>query len=96
MTLKIIFPDIGDRKIEVIGLESCLQIAQVRTGLKLGRRLAQCSEIILTTKKKFPCQIDGEPWMQSPAIIKISHKNQIPMLMAPKSEKSGFFSFLKR
>lgn len=100
--------DIGDRKIEVIGLESCLHMGQVRTGLRasgswwwwlwyfhfsffktnliwfwlvstssnrinfarnLGRRLAQCSEIILKTKKTFPMQIDGEPWMQEPATV---------------------------
>lgn len=83
--------DIGDHRIEVIGLENCLHMGQVRTGLKASaRRLgtllirsreivfiffstflstAQCSEIILTTKKTFPMQIDGEPWMQAPSIV---------------------------
>lgn len=87
--------DIGDHRIEVIGLENCLHMGQVRTGLKasarrLGnwinilpgneretifmlllsvRRLAQCSEVIFTTKKTFPMQIDGEPWMQAPSVV---------------------------
>ena len=38
--------------------------------------------------KRFPVQIDGEPWEQSPAVVDISFNNQVTMLEKNDSEFS--------
>ncbi|KRZ45615.1 Diacylglycerol kinase beta [Trichinella pseudospiralis] len=81
----ILFSDMGDKKIEVVGIQSVISMGQVKAGLRTSaKRLAQCSSAIIKTKKRFPMQIDGEPWVQQPCTISIAHKNQVPMLQANK------------
>ena len=46
-------------------------MGQVRTGLRSsGKRLAQCSHVIVKVKKRFPMQVDGEPWEQPPGMVR--------------------------
>lgn len=53
-----------------------------------GERLHQCREVILTTYKTVPVQVDGEPCRLAPSTLRISLRNQANMVQKSKRRTS--------
>ncbi|XP_061910112.1 diacylglycerol kinase zeta-like isoform X6 [Entelurus aequoreus] len=75
-----------DGYIEVIGF-TLTSLATLQVGGH-GERLTQCQEVILTTTKPLPVQVDGEPCRLAPSIINISLRNQANMVQKTKWQTS--------
>ncbi len=71
---------INDGRLEVFGIYSSFHIAQLQVGLAEPYRIGQARTVKIKLTKRFPVQIDGEPWEQNPAVINISSYNQASML----------------
>jgi diacylglycerol kinase (ATP) len=71
---------INDGLLEVFGVYSSFHIAQMQVGLAEPFRIGQARHVCIKLFKRFPVQIDGEPWEQNPAVINISYFNQATML----------------
>ena len=66
-----------DGIIEVIGLYSLTHLAKIKSGLGVPLRLAQCKSLRFLTKRTLPMQVDGEPWIQKPVQVDLSHSGQV-------------------
>lgn len=54
-----------------------------------GERLTQCREVLLTTAKAIPVQVDGEPCKLAASRIRIALRNQATMVQKAKRRSAA-------
>ena len=59
---------------------NCTYIFYFQVGLSEPHRIGQAKKVQIKLRGSAPMQIDGEPWEQHPAEIKIDYHNSIPVL----------------
>lgn len=79
----------NDKLLEVIGVKSTLHIGQMMIGLSEPYRFPQGKSIVIKVFDQLPMQVDGEPWLQHPATIRINWHGQVPMLKIDKSSQES-------
>ncbi|VFQ63546.1 unnamed protein product [Cuscuta campestris] len=65
-----------DKMLEVVCVSGAWQLGKLQVGLSQARRLAQGGTIRIHVSSPFPVQIDGEPFIQQPGCIEITHHGQ--------------------
>ncbi|CAH2037476.1 unnamed protein product, partial [Iphiclides podalirius] len=80
---------VNDGKLEVVGISSSFHIARLQVGLAEPYRFAQTSRIKIELSGSCAMQVDGEPWMQSAAVITMEPDGQCLMLKAAKDASNA-------
>lgn len=78
-----------DKMLEVVCICGTWHLGKLQVGLSQARRLAQGKLIRINTCTPFPVQIDGEPWIQQPGCLEITHRGQVFMLRRASEEPTG-------
>lgn len=69
-----------DKILEVVSISGTWHLGKLQVGLSRARRLAQGQSIKIQVFAPLPVQVDGEPWIQKPCTLNISHHGQAFML----------------
>ncbi|KAL6057878.1 Diacylglycerol kinase [Balamuthia mandrillaris] len=87
-------PSFNDKLVEVVGIKSSAHMGRIQSKLSSGIRLGQGSKVVIKylEDNPIPCQVDGEPFRQAPAVVTIEHHNQATMLICPEEVKEGLGS----
>ncbi|XP_028112265.1 diacylglycerol kinase 1-like isoform X1 [Camellia sinensis] len=66
-----------DKILEVVSISGTWHLGKLQVGLSRARRLTQGQSIKIQLFAALPVQIDGEPWLQQPCTLAISHHGQV-------------------
>jgi diacylglycerol kinase (ATP) len=72
--------DSRDGYVEVSGVEGPAEMGLITTGLARPKQLCQASRVEFVLSSPIAMQVDGEPWVQKPGRISVSHRNRAMML----------------
>ncbi|OAY63838.1 Diacylglycerol kinase 2 [Ananas comosus] len=78
-----------DKTLEVVCISGTWHLGKLQVGLSQAQRLAQGKVVRLHIHSPFPVQIDGEPWIQQPGCLEITHHGQMFMLRRASDEPTG-------
>ncbi|CAI0431665.1 unnamed protein product [Linum tenue] len=78
-----------DKLLEVVSISGTWHLGKLQVGLSRARRLAQGQLIKIQLFAPLPVQIDGEPWLQQPCTVIVSHHGQAFMLRRAAEEPLG-------
>ena len=74
-------PNIGDGLIEIVATMSAWHLGAIRLGFGHSHRVAQGASVEMVLREPLPVQVDGEPWLQPPAVIHVSTRGKIPFVL---------------
>lgn len=78
-----------DKMLEVVCISGAWHLGKLQVGLSQARRVAQGKVIRIHASSAFPVQIDGEPFIQQPGCLEITHHGQVFMLRRASEEPRG-------
>ncbi|GMH13097.1 hypothetical protein Nepgr_014938 [Nepenthes gracilis] len=78
-----------DRMLEVVCVSGAWHLGKLQIGLSQAWRLAQGKLMKIHTSSPFPVQIDGEPFIQKPGCLEITHHGQAFMLRRASEDPGG-------
>ena len=81
-------PNIGDGLIEVVATMSAWHLGAIRLGFGHSHRVAQGASVELVIRDAIPVQVDGEPWLQPPAVIHVSARGKIPFVLGQGEKRN--------